>query len=445
MRLKLPQKVIYILEILKRHGFEAYAVGGCVRDSILARTPDDWDITTSARPREVKRCFRRTIDTGIEHGTVTVLLDGEGFEVTTYRLDGTYSDGRHPDHVTFTPNLSDDLLRRDFTINAMAYNGEEGLVDLYGGMTDLQKKRIRCVGEPDERFGEDALRVMRAVRFAAQLGFSIEEATREAARRHAPSLERISAERIRSELMKILVSPHPERVRELYELGITAVILPELDEAMEMDQHSLFHIYTVGEHTIHSICEIDADPVRRLTMLLHDLGKCQVKTTDAEGVDHFFGHEKAGARMAEAILRRLKFDNDTRRRVVNLVRWHDLRIKPAEAQVRKAIYTIGPEQFQDFLAVQWADNLAKSGYLREEKLDRIRRVAEIAGRIRERGDCLSLKDLQISGGDVLALGVNGPGVGRILNALLEEVLEDQSRNNRPYLLKRARGIQEELS
>jgi tRNA nucleotidyltransferase (CCA-adding enzyme) len=433
MRLKLPIKVAYILDILKRHGFEAYAVGGCVRDSILARDPDDWDITTSAKPEQVKRCFRRTIDTGIQHGTVTVMLEEDGFEVTTYRIDGTYSDGRHPDQVTFTPNLEDDLMRRDFTINAMAYNEEEGLVDLFGGMRDLQKKVIRCVGRPDERFDEDALRIMRAVRFAAQLGFSIDPDTRLAVKRHAQYLTHVSAERIRVELMKLLVSPNPKMFLDLYLLGITGVILPEFDRCMETQQNSKHHRYNVGEHTIRAMCAVPEDSILRLTMLLHDFGKPAQKRTDERGRDHFKGHAEKSAEMAEVILRRLKFDNDTRKKVVHLVRWHDFRPAVNEPEVRRAIHLIGKENFEDYLAVQWADNSAKSEYKLEEKQKRVQDVYDLYKKITARGDCLTVRELALSGEDLLQMGLRGPAVGEALNAALEDVLEDPAKNRTEVL------------
>ena len=293
MKLRIPAEVKYILDILKGRGFEAYIVGGCVRDAVLARTPNDWDITTSARPEDVKAAFRRTVDTGIAHGTVTVLVHDESFEVTTYRIDGAYEDGRHPSSVTFTPNLTDDLMRRDFTVNAMAYNEKDGLVDPYGGMDDLQRKCIRCVGDPDERFSEDALRVLRAVRFSAQLGFSIENETLKALSRHAENLRKISAERIQTELVKLLVSPHPGMIRTLYETGITRVILPEFDAMMETPQNTPYHMYNVGEHTIKTMEAIEPDRLLRLTMLLHDIGKPAVRYTDSTGRDHFNGHGKS--------------------------------------------------------------------------------------------------------------------------------------------------------
>ena len=434
MRLKLPPKVKYILDTLHAHGFEAYAVGGCVRDYILAREPDDWDITTSARPMEVKACFRRTVDTGIKHGTVTVMLDDTGFEVTTYRIDGEYTDGRHPDSVSYTPLLSEDLRRRDFTINAMAYNEEDGLVDLFGGMRDLQKKVVRCVGNPQERFDEDALRILRAVRFSAQLDFSIDEETARAVVSHVPMLSKVSSERIQVELVKLVTSPHPEAVMTLYELGITKLILPEFDVCMKTPQETPHHCYNVGEHIVHSMCECPNDKVLRLTMLLHDIGKPCVRWTDSLGRDHFKGHAFVSADMADGILRRLRFDNDTRRRVTTLIRWHDLRPAPVEGEVRRAMYTIGPDLFEDYLAVQWADNMAKSLYKKEQKLQRVKDIYAVYQKIMERGDCLSLKNLAIGGRDLVSMGIHGQHVGNILEASLLAVLDNPAMNDRELLL-----------
>ena len=329
MKIQLPEKVNTIISTLQAHGYEAYAVGGCVRDSILGRIPDDWDITTSATPLETKSLFKRTFDTGIEHGTITVLIDKEAFEVTTYRVDGKYEDSRHPSEVTFTRSLSEDLLRRDFTINAMAYNDTEGLVDIFGGMEDLQRKTIRCVGNAKERFGEDALRILRAVRFAAQLGFEIENETQGAIKILAPTLANISAERIQVELIKMLISPNPSLLRTAYELGITKVILPEFVELMKTTQEPPHHIYTVGEHTLKAIELVRPDKVLRLTMLFHDIAKPKMKTIDEKDVAHFKMHDVEGVSMTKAILRRLKFDNDTLGKVTKLVQFHDYRI-PAE-------------------------------------------------------------------------------------------------------------------
>ncbi len=311
MQIELPEKVKLIIHTLTAAGFEAYAVGGCIRDSLLGRIPQDWDITTSAFPEQVKALFRKTIDTGIKHGTVTVLMDREGFEVTTYRIDGEYEDARHPKEVIFTRNLTEDLKRRDFTINAMAYNESNGLVDAFDGAGDLKRRVIRCVGNPRERFTEDALRMLRAVRFGAQLGFSIEEHTKAAIGELAPSLKRISAERIQTELVKLLVSDHPEEVRTLYETGISREIFPWLDEMMNTKQNNPHHCYTVGEHMLVTLKNVPADKVLRLTMLFHDMAKPRCLTVDEAGIYHFKGHPQEGARMAGEVMRQLKFDNDT--------------------------------------------------------------------------------------------------------------------------------------
>lgn len=321
MKIKMPPSVNMVIDSLHAKGFEAYAVGGCVRDTILAREPDDWDITTSASPQQVKEIFDRTVDTGLEHGTVTVLAGSGAHEVTTYRIDGEYEDGRHPKEVVFTSSLAEDLRRRDFTINAMAYNNEEGLVDLFDGIRDLQRKVIRCVGNPTERFSEDALRILRALRFSAQLGFKLDPATLDAIIALAPTLEKISAERIRVELNKLLISKRPEYMEAVYEAGITKIVLPEFDELMKTPQNNPHHCYNVGEHTIAALQHVPADPILRWTMLLHDIAKPACRTTDEAGIDHFKGHAPAGEKMAKAILRRLKFDNETIRQVAALIRW----------------------------------------------------------------------------------------------------------------------------
>ena len=273
MTINIPQKAEQILHILNEAGYEAYVVGGCVRDSILDRVPGDWDITTSALPEQVKELFHRTVDTGIQHGTVTVMMGKEGFEVTTYRVDGEYHDGRHPDAVTFTRSLEEDLKRRDFTINAMAYHPEHGLVDLFGGMEDINRKIIRCVGDPVERFTEDALRMLRAVRFSAQLGFTVEENTKAALARMSGNLEHVSAERIQTELVKLLVSDHPDYLRTAWETGLTREFLPEFDACMETAQNTPHHCCSVGEHILKSLTEIENDRLLRITMLLHDIAK----------------------------------------------------------------------------------------------------------------------------------------------------------------------------
>ena len=442
-QIQLPDKVRYIITQLEAAGYEAYAVGGCVRDSLLGREPSDWDVTTSAKPQQVKEVFRHTINTGIQHGTVTVMLDREGFEVTTYRIDGEYEDSRHPREVVFTANLIEDLKRRDFTINAFAYNDQSGVVDAFDGMKDLDRGIIRCVGEAEERFGEDALRMLRAVRFSAQLGFTIAEDTKTAIRKLASNLQNISAERIQVELVKLLLSDHPDYMRDAYELGITKIVLPELDTAFATTQHNPHHQYTVGEHLMQSLLHIRADKSLRIAALLHDIGKPSVKTTDENGIDHFRGHVEVSEQMAVTILKRLKFDNDTIDKVQKYVRYHDDKPEPNARSVRRAINKIGAEYFLQILEIRRADTLAQSSYQREEKLTRIREVERLYTEVMEKNQCISLKTLEITGNDLIALGVpKGKQIGVILNQLLDEVLQNPENNVHAYLLEKAKEFVE---
>lgn len=442
MTIKLPDKVKDIIDILNRAGFEAYAVGGCVRDSMLGRAPEDWDITTSASPAQVKGLFSKTVDTGIRHGTVTVMWEGEGFEVTTYRIDGEYEDKRHPKEVTFTSDLLEDLKRRDFTINAMAYNEKEGLVDAFGGLADLQEGRIRCVGSPQDRFTEDALRMMRAVRFGAQLGFSIEEETKSAIPLLAENLREISAERIQAELVKLLVSDHPEEMLTVYETGMSRMFLPEFDRMMDMPQNNPHHMYSVGQHTVVALQNIPKDKVLRLAMLLHDVAKPECQSTDQAGIYHFYGHPAKGAQMAGEILRRLKFDNETIRRVAALIAWHDELPTLREAPVRRAIHRIGLEQFPALFAVKRADALAKSPYRREEKLAYIDQFEKMYWEIMDRQQCLTLKDLEMDGKGLMKLGMKpGREMGEMLEYLLQCVLECPEQNTRENLTELVKNRQ----
>ena len=435
MKIQLPEKVKVVIQTLEAAGYEAYAVGGCVRDSVLGRIPADWDITTSALPEQVKELFHRTIDTGIEHGTVTVMMDKEGFEVTTYRVDGEYRDHRHPEQVNFTGELKEDLRRRDFTINAMAYNDRCGMVDAFGGIEDLKHGVIRCVGVARERFEEDALRILRAVRFAAQLGFEIEKETADAARALAGNLKDISAERIQTELVKLLVSPHPEMLRTAYELGITRVVLPEFDVMMETPQHHPHHMYSVGEHTLKALEFTDPEKVLRLSVLFHDFGKPQTRTT-VDGVDHFHGHANVSAQETVRIMRRLKFDNATMDQVKRIVLYHDARPQPDERQIRRLLHRAGEDIFPGLFQVMGADILAQSEYRKMEKLVNLERVHQVYDEILKRKDCISLKNLQVTGKDLIAAGMKpGKKIGEILNQMLEDVLETPEHNEREYLLK----------
>ena len=441
MTIELPAEVKKIISVLEDAGYEAYAVGGCVRDSLFGQTPHDWDITTSAEPQAVKSLFNRTIDTGLQHGTVTVRMGGQGFEVTTYRIDGDYGDGRHPDSVSFTKSLEEDLKRRDFTINAMAYNDEAGLVDIFGGQEDLKRGLIRCVGAPEERFREDALRILRAARFAARFGFEIDPEAKRVMKEKAETLHKVSAERIREEFVKLIISPHPDMVRTLYELGLTAVFLPEFDTMMATPQNTEHHMYDVGEHTIHVMENVPEDKVVRLAALFHDVGKPACRKTDAEGTDHFLGHPALGADMTADIMRRLKFDNATIESVTRLVRFHDERFPVTARNVRRFISRLGSEYFDDMLVLKRADVLGQSMYQRKEKLDRIDEMDRVGHEIMNNAEPLSVKDLAIGGKDLMDLGIaRGPEIGAILKALLREVVDEPERNERETLLEEAEKL-----
>ncbi|MBQ8982415.1 MAG: CCA tRNA nucleotidyltransferase [Lachnospiraceae bacterium] len=432
MKIGMPEAAADIMKQLNKHGYEAYIVGGCVRDSILGKEPKDWDITTSATPEQTKEIFRRTIDTGIEHGTVTVMVGKVGYEVTTYRVDGKYEDHRRPSGVTYTASLTEDLKRRDFTINAMAYNDTEGLVDEFGGVDDLAHGVIRCVGIPQERFDEDALRILRAVRFAAQLDFEIDERTRQAIREKVRFLRDISAERIREELTKLITSEHPEKLLTAYELGITGIVLPEFDAMKETPQNTIYHEYDVGGHTIEVMKHIDATPVLRWTALLHDVAKPVCRTTDEEGVDHFYGHPQNGCKMAYDCLRRLKMDNDTIHRVERLVEWHDYDMKggATKKSLRKALNKMGPDLFEDVLKIKYADIMGQSSYRKEEKLEEYERLRKLYQEIIKDGECLTLNDLKMNGQGLVGLGISpGPEMGKLLHYLLDQVLEHPELNN----------------
>lgn len=445
MKINMPKNAAYIIDKLMEHGFEAYIVGGCVRDSLLGHKPKDWDITTSASPLEVKELFHNTIDTGIQHGTVTVMLDREPYEVTTYRVDGEYADHRRPTEVTFTKCLAEDLLRRDFTINAMAYNDAEGLIDLHHGAEDLEKGIIRCVGVAEQRFDEDALRILRALRFAARFDFEIEEETQKAMVVKKEFLKDISAERIREELTKMLISDHPEMLIRAYELGITALILPEWDLMMETKQNNPHHKYSVGMHTMESMKAIKPTTAMRYTMLLHDAGKPAMKTTDEKGIDHFKKHPLESKEIARKVLRRLKFDNDTIKTVTTLVEWHDWRAPSVDTvkkyTIRKMANRIGIDLLYQLFEVQAADVAGQSEYQKEDKLLIIAETKRQLDEIVEAGDCVNLKQMQLDGKDLIALGVKpGKEMGVILNALLKRVLKNPSLNTKEQLTELAKEM-----
>ena len=436
--MQLPDSVEKIIHTLETAGYEAYAVGGCVRDALLGLTPDDWDITTSAEPEEVKALFSRTIDTGIKHGTVTVRLNGKSFEVTTYRIDGKYEDGRHPEKVTFTKSLEEDLKRRDFTINAMAVNDRTGIVDLFGGQEDLKAGIIRCVGDPMERFSEDALRMMRAVRFAAKLDFSIEEETKKSISILKDNLRKVSAERIQVELTKLITSNHPEMMRTLYETGLTSVFFPEWDVAMVCEQNTKHHCFTVGEHTIEVMKHVRNDKIMRLAALLHDIGKPGMKRTDKKGHDHFQGHPQLSDVMADNILRRLKYDNDTIKKVCMLVRYHDERPALNPRSIRRCMREMNLD-FDDLFELKRADIAGQSDYMHEDKLAAVDKFEKLYHENLESGNCTDKKQLAVNGGDLIKAGVDkGPEMGRVMEKLLDDVIDEPSANTKETLLSRAK-------
>lgn len=457
MEFQIPEKVQYIIDTLMSHGYEAYAVGGCVRDMILGKNPEDWDITTSAKPDEVKKIFRRTVDTGIAHGTVTVLINRDHFEVTTFRLDGVYEDNRHPKEVLFTRDIKEDLKRRDFTINAMAYNHRDGIIDLFGGMEDLKNGLIRCVGNAGERFDEDALRILRAVRFSAQLDFQIEEKTRKAIRAKAALLKNISAERIRMELTKLLISDHPDRLRMLYELGISRVILPQFDRMMETEHNNIHHIYTVGEHTIKTVCYVAGSAaenrfsprercILRWTMLLHDVDKPSTLTVGKDGQNHFYGHPEKGAATAKRILKDLKFDNNTLEAVVHLIKWHNYKFSLTPQGIRRAAAKIGKEYMELLFEVMRADSCGKNPAYIDDKLKELEEARRLYDEMISKNECVSLKDLKISGRDLIEAGFKpGRDMGIILNRLLEAVIENPALNNKETLLAMANSFMNDFN
>ncbi len=424
LRIEMPEAAEEIIARLKRRGYEAFAVGGCVRDSIMGRKPEDWDITTSALPQQVKEVFRRTIDTGIQHGTVTVMKGGVGYEVTTYRIDGEYRDGRHPSSVSFTENLKEDLRRRDFTINAMAYSHETGLVDEFGGMEDMAARRIRCVGDPMERFTEDALRILRAIRFSAQLDFVIEEKTLEAISLIAPNLAKVSRERVQTELTKLLLSPHPEKIRQVYETGISPYVSPAfhrlcVDESRQLRPGESHHLRLDG---IRINGRLPKKKHVRWAVFLKD----------------------ASAAEAVEVLRDLKLDNDTINRVRTLNPWINRPVEPVEIKLRQVMSLMEPELFDDLLDI-WevleepetcqGNGRAQSEICQGKSQGISAERREAVRRIRQRGDCVSLKELAVSGRDLMAAGMKpGKAVGATLQYLLSQVLEDPEKNKKDVLL-----------
>jgi putative nucleotidyltransferase with HDIG domain len=438
-----PQDVQAVLRRLWLHRHQAFIVGGCVRDMVLGKRPQDWDVTTDALPDEVARFFERTVPSGVKHGTVTVLTPGPAIEVTTYRVDAGYSDFRHPDQVVFTRSLCEDLARRDLTINAMALGPHGDLVDPFNGLRDLERKVVRAVGDPAQRFREDALRMMRAVRFSAQLGMTIDGPTLAAVKDQAELLKHVSAERIRDEFSKILLSPSPSVALEiLRQTGLLALFLPELIEGVGFEQN-VHHAFTVWEHTLIAVDAIPPELHLRLTALLHDVAKPRTLTI-IDGERHFYDHENLGAAMARAILRRLRYDNETVAKVTHLIRNHmALHLSPQmkDSAVRRLVARVGLDNIRDLLELRRADRIGsgkKPGPVSHGTLRLLARIEQVL----KEDTAFGLKDLAIDGHDVMQIGGlrPGPRVGRILKRLFEEVLEDPQMNTRATLEARVKEM-----
>ncbi len=436
VKIDIPAYAKTALEKLHAEGFKAYIVGGCVRDSVLGKTPDDYDICTDCTPDQMKKVFSNftAIETGIKHGTLTVLIDRKPVEITTFRSDGKYSDHRKPDSVKFETELSQDLKRRDFTVNALCYNDREGIVDMFGGISDIENKIIRCVGKPQDRFDEDALRIMRAMRFSSVLGFEIEENTANAVHEQKELLHNISAERIASELKKLLCGTGAEKILTDYR-DVMAVIIPQLRPCFDLAQNNPHHCYDVYTHICKSVGNIHPDWVLRLAMLLHDIGKPLVKKTDENGIDHFKTHQFRSAELAQRITADLKLDNKSRRRIYDLVYEHDDRIAATKKSVRRFLSKYDEDFFADYMKVRRADTLAQSMYLREEKLKELDELEAIAKQIHDDSLCLHLSDLAVNGKDLMALGFSGSQIGEGLKFLLDAVIEDKVPNSKVDLLE----------
>ncbi len=434
MTINLPQEVNIILELLESSGHEAYCVGGAVRDNVMGISPGDWDITTSALPYETKAIFKeyKTIDTGLKHGTLTVIINHKPFEVTTYRIDGEYGDNRHPENVEFTRSLADDLARRDFTVNALAYNKKHGLVDLYDGQAHIYNSIIKTVGDPDKRFQEDGLRIMRALRFSSVLGFNIEENTAAAIHRNKELLKNISAERISAELEKLVCGINAYNVLMAFP-DVISVFIPEVEPAIGFTQYGKKHAYDIWEHICHTVNTIPQDKILRLTMLLHDLGKVPTHKLNEKGDSTFKNHAMVGGEMAKDILTRLRFDKKTINRVAFLVSYHDFEPCSSKTELKHQLKTKTPDDIRTLLTIKKSDRGALSESFRDISYETEINLQWL-NEIEKNEECCNIKDLAISGADLIAVGFSGEKIGEALNKALDGVIEEKISNNKSDLL-----------
>lgn len=434
----LSQKADRLIEIIEKEGFQAYQVGGCVRDFLMNRECNDIDITTSAKPIELEKALEkhsvRYIETGLKHGTVTALFDGDTFEITTYRADGEYKDNRHPENVEFVQDVKYDLSRRDFTMNALAFNKNSGLIDLFGGKNDIDNKLIKAVGDPDKRFKEDALRIMRAIRFSSVLGFYVEEETQKAIFKNKELLKNVSAERLFSELSKLLLGKNVFTVLMKYR-DVLAVIIPEIKRMFDFPQITKWHLYDVWEHTCMTVCKAPDDLALRLIMLLHDTGKPAMATVDDKGISHFKGHQRVSGEIADKVLKRFKASNELCDRVMLIIPIHDVHISATKKNVKKRLSQLGERGFFDLLAVKRADKAGQNPEMTSTELENLKAVEKIALEVINANEPYQIKDLAVNGFDLISLGFKGKEIGEALNELLEKVVLEKLENDKKTLLE----------
>ncbi len=438
VNINMPMPVKQMIAKIQSKGFDAYAVGGCIRDSMMGKKPSDWDICTSAAPEEVLAILgqKNIVENGMKHGTVTVRLEHQNYEITTFRTDGEYLDNRHPKNVTFVKNLKEDLSRRDFTINAMAYNDEQGLCDEFDGIKDIQNRLIRCVGDPDQRFNEDALRILRALRFSSKLGFDIEKNTADSIHQNAGLLVKISAERILSEFVKILTGENVEKILTEY-ADVFCVLIPEIKPMIGLQQNNPHHIYDVWTHTIKAVAAVKPEILLRTAALFHDFGKPKKHKVDQNGIGHFKGHPEESAKMTEEIMTRMRFDNKTKKDVIILVKWHDVRVPAEPKYVRREIARTGPKLYPELLELKRADALAQNPSTIPDKLAYISQLQKIYDDEIANNGVFSVKELAVNGYDVKNCNIkDGKKIGECLEMLCGLVMDGAIKNDRAVLLEK---------